>query len=279
MDADLTNLLWAAFAALGLMLVAKHGLVRRFKSTHALPWLLLGWLPLLPLFYDALPHWRVNPEQLIVSEGVLWLLVFVDAALSLFRVPVAAKVVWPLRLVFPLLAALIALQPRFGAGEVTHCVVPVYGPAILWSDAFLNPTTWYFLELPESDKMRGRAVYGDPHEGKSVFAPFTGRVDQVTEGGYIDMTSEQGDLSLRIGPLMPDMIGVKPGGEVFANQPLGLMGKTEGMPGVRLEILKGGPLVFTDCLAGRYLAAEYDGFAARRNVRIQSTGKSRFQFQ
>ncbi len=263
---------------LGLLAV-KHGAARRVGATAWLPVSLLLWLPICAVFYHVLPHWRMAVTHLRALEGGLWLLLIGDALFSLVRVTAPAKLLWLMRLGFPLVLALVYFGPVFFAGSVTRCNVPVYGPAILWSDAAVAPQTWFFLEVPESEKMRGRAVYGDPHEGKSVFAPFTGRIDKVEPSGYLVMTAESGDLTVRIGPLMTDMMFAREGGEVFANQALGLLAKTEGTPGVRVEILAGGPLVFKDCLAGRYLAGTYEAVPARRNQRVMSTSASRFQFR
>ncbi|CAM2010351.1 hypothetical protein [Acanthopleuribacter pedis] len=279
MNTDGTSLMWAVLAGTVLLQASKQGVLRWRGASAWLPPTLLLWLPVMVWFYQGLAHWSVNPEQLKMGEALLWVAMAMDALASLIRVTTPSPVLWSVRLSFPLLVALILFQPRLGTGETTACVVPVYGPAMVWSDALVGPTTWYLLELPETDKMRGRAVYGDPHEGKSVFSPFSGRVDRVTDTGFIEITSEKGDLRLRIGPLMPDMMMAKEGGEVFANQPLGLMGETEGTPGVRLEILEGGPLVFADCLAGRYFAAQYERVPAKRNLRVQSKAKSRFSFR
>lgn len=268
----------AMVAWLGLLAV-KHGLARRAGATAWLPLTLLLWVPLCAAFYHFLPHWRLAPPHLRAMEAGLWLLLLGDACFSLVRISASAPLLWGMRLGLPLLLALVYFGPVFFAGSVTRCNVPVYGPAILWSDAAVAPRTWYFLEVPESEKMRGRAVYGDPHEGKSVFAPFTGRIEQVEPSGYLVMTSEKGDLTVRVGPLMTDMMFARQGGEVFANQALGLLAKTEGTPGVRIEIIKGGPLVFQDCLAGRYLARAHEAVPARRNQRVMSTSTSRFQFR
>ncbi|CAM2065972.1 hypothetical protein SCOR_11370 [Sulfidibacter corallicola] len=276
------GLLWFLLAALTIYLPLR--LVRLIRTARGIRedrrWFYTYglWFPLLLFLQEGMPPWRCHPDLVLVVEALVLLGMVLD---FLYFFGLKSKGGVRHQIMSAAFSVLLSLPWARGlllpnTGPALQ--VPVYERAVLWTDTWWKPEVYYLMNSPRSENMRAAALYGDPHEGKAVFSPLTGTVQAVDERGFVTLVDETETLRISVGPIMPETLMIRQGQPVFADQPLGLLDKTQDIPGIRLVIHDGKRIRFGPCIGGRYVAREAEALFPRRNLTFASRSKSRFRF-
>jgi hypothetical protein len=155
------------------------------------------------------------------------------------------------------------------------CVLPIAGEQRVWTDHWEFPNTFYFMR-----NERGYVWHPDPNRdpnyGRAIFSPLTGKVNEVSDQ-WVKIEGGEGTF-IEIGPFMSGTQRVKVGDEVFADQPLGLSGRVEGMPpGICVRVDGDVKIHFGDFYGGRWLGGRFESQLPFRNWSVRSDSRTRFQ--
>lgn len=162
-----------------------------------------------------------------------------------------------------------------GGPELT---LPHFERAIVWTDSLLAPKTFWFIAPETANPDRFNADQ-DPNFGKAAFSPLKGTF-VGEESGFLRLVTEDESAEVLIGPIIPGSHKLEAGGEIFQNQPIGLVDKTSGKaPGLKLQVIRGGSPRFKDVVTGRYLAFRYGSVRLKRNQVAQSDSPTRFRLE
>lgn len=229
------------------------------------------WPVFLFLSNHFLPTYRMNPW---LFDGLYYLSLFAMLVDFVYyfamKSPKTVFQMGSLVLILPCLA--FAYRGSMLGGE--SVTLPHYGRALVWTEGLMEPHTYYFLS-PDTVETAQRD-FDDPNYGQAVFSPFSGEV----EGFEADMMIlKRGELRIALGPILEGSARVDADDRVVKNQPIGLQGKGDGHPGIRLEVRSGHALRFEDVLAGRLIAGEQKSALLKRNMLVQSNSPTRFRVE
>ena len=227
------------------------------------------------LMISLIPAWRVHEQLFPVAEFALIgggaLDFFYYFALRTERT--RAQIFGGLIGLPPVLLILFA---SVGFKDTTALVLPHYDRALVWTDRAWRPTAWYFMDPGTRPPATDQPDYRDPNYSKAVFSPCAARIVGWHEQNHLQLEHASG-LTLTVGPFLKESLRVEIGQDLVENQVLGLLDISGDHPGIRLEILSGGPIHFKDGFAGRWLARRQETFLPGRNQITQSDSKTRFR--
>lgn len=151
--------------------------------------------------------------------------------------------------------------------------LPMHGEGLVWHTPIFAPNNFYFLKN-QTTRASGSESYDDPNYGQAIFAPCSGKILGFnTQSKFLEIAPETApDTIIQLGPFMEETLRTKPGDKIFEKQPLGLLGKTSGTPGIQLKVEGSQRVVFGSFLAGNFWAREYERGVPKRNQKIRNQG-------
>ncbi len=246
-----------------------RGAGERPRPAFASFWLWpFAWIGLVQLF----PGWHVSAAQFEASRGLILIVAALDFIHDYGLRAGVSRGQWrSCLLVVPLL--LWQFRSHLSPAPPPPLLnLPIHGKAMVWTDSMLEPRVYYFIRTERAEK--SSALAEDPNQGRPVFAPAAGTVAAV-EGQTLVLAVA--GRTIRLSPLLADSLLVEPGAPVFANQPLGIMGASDSMPGLRMAL--DGPFAFGDVMSGRLLSQVFAETRLGRNQYVASAAASRWRVE